>query len=258
MPFANNGDVRLNYEAVGGGPDIVLIHANPFDRRLWRFQVEDFSDRYRMVAMDLRGYGASDKPEDPFTFDDMVADVLAVCDTAGVESAVFMGASVGSSLALRVALDDPERVSRLVLVGGNAGVAASGLARIAGYESDGIAYRAEHIHQLVAPGFGDTRRGRVLIDNFLRDDGDLIPATIANGFRAMEDRDMTDRLPSLTVPTMVVNGEHDLSLTSGRRTAGLVPDARHYVLPGAGHVCNYEDPDAFNDVLRDFLEDARW
>ena len=42
MPFANNGDVRLNYEAVGGGPDIVLIHANPFDRRLWRFQVEDF------------------------------------------------------------------------------------------------------------------------------------------------------------------------------------------------------------------------
>ena len=42
MPFANNGDVRLNYEVVGGGPDIVLIHANPFDRRLWRFQVKDF------------------------------------------------------------------------------------------------------------------------------------------------------------------------------------------------------------------------
>ena len=40
MPFANNGDVRLNYEAVGDGPDIVLIHANPFDRRLWRFQVD--------------------------------------------------------------------------------------------------------------------------------------------------------------------------------------------------------------------------
>ena len=110
----------------------------------------------------------------------------------------------------------------------------------------------------MAPGFGDTRRGRVLIDNFLRDNGDLIPATIANVFRAMEDRDMTDRLPSLNVLTMVVNGEHDLSLTSGRRTAGLVPDARHYVLPGAGHVCKYEDPDAFNDVLRDFLEDARW
>lgn len=105
-------------------------------------------------------------------------------------------------------------------------------------------------------GFADTRLGKILINHFLGDDGDLIPATIANVFRAMEDRDMTHRLPSLTVPTMVVNGEHDLSLTSGRRTAGLVPDARHYVLPGAGHVCNYEDPDAFNDVLGDILEDA--
>ena len=99
MPFANNGDVRLNYEAVGDGPDIVLIHANPFDRRLWRFQVEGFSERYRMVAIDLRGYGASDKPNDPFTFDDMVVDVLAVCDTAGVESAVFMGASFFAQFA---------------------------------------------------------------------------------------------------------------------------------------------------------------
>ena len=256
MPFVNNGDVRLNYEAVGNGPDIVLIHANPFDRRLWRFQVEGFSERYRMVAMDLRGYGASDKPDDPFTFDDMVVDVLAVCDTAGVESAVFIGASVGSSLALRIALDDPGRVSRLVLVGGNAGVAASGLPELQGTSRTGSRIAPSIFISWWPPVSGIPGVGS--IDNFLRDNGDLIPATIANVFRAMEDRDMTDRLPSLTVPTMVVNGEHDLSLTSGRRTAGLVPDARHYVLPGAGHVCNYEDPDAFNDVLRDFLEDARW
>ena len=254
MPFAENGAVRLNYNVVGAGPDVMLIHANPFDRRLWRFQVEDFSDRYRMVAMDLRGYGASDKPDDPFTFDDMMADVLAVCDAAGVKRAIFMGASVGSSLSLRIALDDPDRVSQLVLVGGNAGVASSGAARIAGYENNGMAYRAAHIQDLVAPGFADTRRGRILIDVFLRDDVALNPATIVNVFRAMEGRDMTDRLASLSVPTLVVNGEHDLSLAGGRRTAELAPDARHVVLPGAGHVCNYEDPDAFNVLLREVLE----
>lgn len=253
MPFANNGAVRLNYDVVGSGPDIVLIHANPFDRRLWRFQIEDFSDRFRMVAMDLRGYGASDKPETPFTFDDMMTDVLAVCDAAGVERAIFMGASVGSSLALRIALDDPERVSQLVLVGGNAGVAASGKSRIAGYETEGIAYRASHIHELVAPGFAETRRGKILLDVFLRDEADLNATAIANVFRAMEDRDMTDRVPDLQAPTLVANGEHDLSLAGGRRTAELAPDARHVVLSDAGHVCNYEDPDAFNDLLRGFL-----
>ena len=254
MPFANNGAVRLNYDVVGSGSTIVLIHANPFDRRLWRFQVEDFSDRYRMVAMDLRGYGGSDKPEAPFTFDDMVADVLAVCDAAAVDRAIFMGASVGSSLALRIALDDPDRVSQLVLVGGNAGVAASGKARIAGYETEGIAYRNAHIHELVAPGFAETRRGKILLDVFLRDGADLNPTTIANVFRAMEGRDMTDRVASLQVPMVVVNGEHDLSLAGGRRTADLAPDARHVVLAGTGHVCNYEDPNAFNDVLRGFLD----
>ena len=66
-------------------------------------------------------------------------------------------------------------------------------------------------------------------------------------------RDMNDRVPGLQVPTLVVNGEHDLSLAGGRRTADLAPDARHVVLPETGHVCNYEDPDAFNGVLRGFL-----
>ena len=145
-------------------------------------------------------------------------------------------------------------MSQLVLVGGNAGVASSGAARIAGYENNGMAYRAAHIQDLVAPGFADTRRGRILIDVFLRDDVALNPATIVNVFRAMEGRDMTDRLASLSVPTLVVNGEHDLSLAGGRRTAELAPDARHVVLPGAGHVCNYEDPDAFNVLLREVLE----
>lgn len=256
MPFANNGSVRLNYDVVGNGPDIVLIHANPFDRRLWRFQVEDFSDRFRMIGLDLRGYGASDKPDVPFTFDDMAADVCAVCAAAQVDRAIFMGASLGSSLALRIALDDPDRVSKLVLVGGNAGVAASGKARIAGYETEGIAYRDSHIHDLVAPGFAETRRGKILLDVFLRDSADLNSTTIANVFRAMEGRDMTDRVPGLQAPTLVVNGEHDLSLAGGRRTADLAPDARHVVLPDTGHVCNYEDPDAFNDVLREFLDGA--
>ena len=254
MPFANNAGVRLNYDVVGDGPPVVLVHANPFDRRLWRFQVEDFSDRYRMIGMDLRGYGLSDKPDGGFTFEDMVADVLAVCDAAGVHKAIFMGASVGSSLVLRIALDDPARMSKLVLIGGNAGVAGSGRTRIDGYETKGIAYRADHIADLVAPGFLETRRGKILIDAFLAGDADLNPAAIAAVFRAMEARDMTDRLPSLSVPTLVMNGEHDLSLEGGRRTASAVPNACHEVIAGAGHVCNFEDPDAVHPILQEFLE----
>jgi len=57
MPYANNAGIGLNYDAVGDGPPAVLVHANPFDWRLWRFQVEDFSYRYRMTGMEPPGCG---------------------------------------------------------------------------------------------------------------------------------------------------------------------------------------------------------
>ena len=124
----------------------------------------------------------------------MVADVLAVCDTA-VSKAVFMGASVDrrSRCGLRW-------MTRSAFHGWYWSAAMPVWRHPAWPEWQGTVRTGSCIAPSIlsagGPGFRDTRRGRVLIDNFLRDDGDLIPATIANGFRAMEDRDMTDRLPS--------------------------------------------------------------
>ena len=88
MPYSTRNGLRIHYEVHGDGPPLVLIHANPFDRRLWMFQVARFSAFYRVIAVDLRGYGLSDKPNTPFTLADMKNDVLGVCADEGITRAI--------------------------------------------------------------------------------------------------------------------------------------------------------------------------
>ena len=139
-----NGGVRIAYEVIGSGPPLVLVHANPFDRRMWLYQVAQYAPAFRTIAIDLRGYGESDKPNGTFTLRDMADDVVAVCRREHVARATFMGASVGASIALLIALENVDLVNALVLVGGGARPAGVFPERIRGYLSDDIAaYRAD-------------------------------------------------------------------------------------------------------------------
>ncbi len=112
MPFASNHGVNIYYEVYGDGPPMVLVHANPFDRRLFTYQIARFAPYFRLVALDIRGYGRSDKPATPFTLNDMADDVLAVCAQEKIARAIFMGVSVGSGMSLLIGLDRPRDVRR--------------------------------------------------------------------------------------------------------------------------------------------------
>src|SRR6187397_2378050 len=135
MPFASNHGVKIFYEICGDGPPMVLVHANPFDHRLFTYQIASFAPYFRIVALDIRGYGRSDKPETPFTLADMADDVLAVCAQEKIARAVFMGVSVGSGIALLIGLDHPEMAAAIILVGGSSKGGAGIADRVAGYTS---------------------------------------------------------------------------------------------------------------------------
>ncbi|MPZ58345.1 MAG: alpha/beta fold hydrolase [Rhizobiales bacterium] len=254
MPYAENKGVRIFYEVAGEGPAMVLIHANPFDHKLWAYQITRFSNRFRIVAPDLRGYGRSDKIATPFTLDDLADDIVAVCAHAGIERTIVGGISVGSGMALALALDHPDLVRALILVGGASSRPAAYDARIAGYEGPGFpAYRREHMEECFAPGFAATPHGRYLVEGFLESDPLLDGKAIAEVFRARGGADLRPRLPSLRLPVLVVNGAHDMSLKPGRETASLIPGAEQVTLNNTGHCCNIEDPAAFDAVVIAFL-----
>ena len=263
MPYCTNNGVRSYYEVSGEGPAMVLIHANPYDHNLFFYQIAHFSTWFKVIAVDTRGYGRSDIVTTPYTLGDMAADAFAICRQEGVESAIVGGVSVGSGIAMLMALDRPDFCRACILVGGSSEKAKEPqdppeTMRLF-LEQGRRGRHRSYIEGLVAPSFPKTPMGRYLFDVVI-EKGEYFGWTaegICEVMRARRGTNLTARLPTMKVPTLVINGEYDNSLRGGTRTASLVPGARHVILKGAGHACNIEDPAAFDAAVLAFLKDHK-
>ncbi len=254
MPFSRTNGVNIWYEVSGKGPAMVLIHANPFDHDLWLYQSAHFSTWFQIVKIDIRGYGRSDKITSPFTLKDMCDDVIGVMKDAKIDRAILCGCSVGSGIAILLGLDHPKLFDALVLIGGNSGISGRYRRRIDGYRADLPNYHIAHMRDLVSPAFAASKIGNYLLRMFTERSPRLKGDAIAEVFKAGNSTETTDRLTSMKVPTLVINGELDHSLPAGRRTAQLIPGAVYKILPGTGHVCCIEDPAEFDRLVIDFLQ----
>jgi 3-oxoadipate enol-lactonase len=255
MPYSTANGIKIYYEVSGEGVPFVMIHANPFDHNLWMYQIAHFSTYFKVVAVDIRGYGRSDKPITAFSLRDMADDVIGVCRDLDANEAIFAGCSVGSGMAMLIGLDQPEMCKALILVGGGSGGGRDRGKRIHGYTQIAMEkYHLEHLRNLVTPDFWQSKLGGYLLGTFTERDPWLSGESIAQIFRARAGTDMTPRLPSMKVPTLVINGEHDGSLPGGTKTAQLIPGAAHKILPNTGHACCIEDPAGFDAIVMEYLK----
>jgi pimeloyl-ACP methyl ester carboxylesterase len=262
LPYSTHQGVRTYYEVAGAGPAMVLVHANPFDHNLFLYQIQHFSTWFKVIATDMRGYGRSDVVTKPYTLADMAGDVFAVCKQEGVTSAVVGGVSTGSGIALLMGLDRPDFCKAVILVGGGSGSPCTAeelkqpTERMADYLSLGMGDgHIKHLTELVAPDFAKSKLGAHILNMFV-EKGQRFGWTaegICEVLRARRGTDMTPRLKSMKVPTLVINGEYDNSMKGGTATAKGVPGAVHKVLPKTGHACNIEDPATFDGFVIDFL-----
>jgi pimeloyl-ACP methyl ester carboxylesterase len=253
MPLSRANGVDIWYEVAGEGPAMVFVHANPFDHDLWMYQAAHFSTWFKVVGIDIRGYGRSAKVTAPYSLKDMCNDVIGVMRDTGIARAICAGCSVGSGIAILLGLDHPDRFDALILVGGNSGASDRYQKRTDGYRGNLADYHIKHLRELVSAQFAESRLGRHLLGLFVEREPRLSGEAIAQVFIAGNHTDTTDRLPSMRVPTLVINGELDHSLPAGKRTASLIPGAEHKVLPGTGHACCIEDPAGFDRLVIDFL-----
>lgn len=114
MPDADVNGLRIHYERTGSGPALVFLHAQGFNAKLWRRQLELAAD-YDVLAWDMRGYGQSSAPEAPYAMADLADDLAALLDHAGVERASVCGISMGGVVAQEFA--GRRRVWRSLLAG---------------------------------------------------------------------------------------------------------------------------------------------
>src|SRR5687767_11580088 len=226
MPFSRSHGVELWsqpsgvgiwYETAGDGPAMVLVHANPFDHDLWMYQAAHFSSWFKVVTVDIRGYGRSSKVTTSYSLKDMCDDVIGVMKDLGITRCVLGGCSVGSSIALLLALDHPEMFDAVILVGGNSAASARFPARIEGYRKSLPDYHPQHIKMLVQAEFTNSRLGSYLLNMFLERGPRLKGEAIAQVFLAANQNQSTERLSTMKVPTLVINGEFDNSRPAGEK-----------------------------------------
>jgi len=115
MPLAKLGDIKINYKVEGMGDPLVMIMGFSSPMIGWYYQAQFFRRHYRVITFDNRGVGKSDKPQGPYTTRMMADDTVHLMDHLGIEKAHILGASMGGMIAQELAINYPERVSKLVL-----------------------------------------------------------------------------------------------------------------------------------------------
>ena len=255
--FAPVEDGQLYYEVEGEGPPLVLVHGFSLDTRMWDDQWAAFAGRHRVIRYDARGFGRSSVPVGPYT---PVEDQAALQDHLGVARAHVLGLSRGGGIVIDFALAYPERTLSLVaadaILHGHAWhTFGYDLARVWGLGKEApldVVKETWLSLPLLASAMERpdlAARLRVMVADYSgwhwlnRDQGRAVRPHAA------------ERLAEIHVPTLILNGEHDLPdfHAVAERLAQGIPDAQRVVLPGVGHMSNMEDPAAFNRVVLDFL-----
>jgi 2-hydroxy-6-oxonona-2,4-dienedioate hydrolase len=252
---------RIHFEREGAGLPVLLLHAGVADHRMWEPQVKPFARHFDVIRPDMRGFGQSELPPARWS---PAADVLGLVDELRLKPAHIVGCSMGGSAAIDFVLQNPERVSRLVLVGPGLGGANFGEkypelhaeAEAAWKAGDNNkANEAEMFMWLDGP-----RRARGYVRQPLRElfldmngagydkDWDSAPVDSL-------DPPASARLHEISAPTLVVLGDKDMPEIAD--TVDLlmekIPHARKAVIHDAAHLPNLEHPDEFNRIVLEFL-----
>jgi pimeloyl-ACP methyl ester carboxylesterase len=231
MPYADNQGVRIHYRVEGDGRPLVLQHGYTQSLEHW-YQcgyVDALKAHYRLVLIDARGHGGSDKPHEraAYAWPINVIDVLAVLDALGIRQALYWGYSMGGSIGFGALTMAPERIIALVAGGAAADAFSLGdrLQHVDGRDPEEFVTAFESVINAPIP---PTIRARLLASD-----------TRALAAAAQNRPSLVEQLSQRATPCFLYAGAQDFVFSRARATASQIPNAKFEVLPGLTH------PDAF-------------
>jgi class 3 adenylate cyclase/pimeloyl-ACP methyl ester carboxylesterase len=265
--------VQLAYSRMGQGPPIVktgnwMTHLEfDFESPIWRHLYRELSRDHTFFRYDARGNGLSDREVADVSFENFVDDLEAVVDAAGIDRFALLGISQGCAVAVAYTVRHPERVSRLVLLGGyavgwkkrarteaekEAGEAMLTLVRL-GWGQENPAFRQLFTSQFIPGGTKEQADWFNELQRISTSSADAARNLLANG-----ETDVSSLLSQVRVPTLVMHARHDARqpFESGRRMAAGIPGARFVPLESQNHLILESEPAfaCFLEELRSFLD----
>jgi len=248
MPYLDRGDVRLYYEDSGAGTPVLLTHGFGASTGMWRGQVEEFQDRYRLIPWDMRGHGRTECPDGSTYYSQALTDddMAALLDHLKIDQAVIGGHSLGGFMSLSFNVAHPDRVKALVLQGCGPGYRRDE-PRLAWNE------RTERRARTLEEGGLAALGGGAEVGESVQSSAKGL-AQAARGILSQVDSRVMDSLKAISVPTLVICGDNDKPFVDGARYMGdRIPGAVYVEVPGAGHGVNVEQPGAVNTAMAAFL-----
>lgn len=260
MKTAANG-IQINYEVEGDGPWVVMSHSLACSLAMWAPQVAALKPRYRVLAFDTRGHGASDAPAAAYTLDQLADDLHGLLAALKVQRPHFVGLSMGGMIGMTYALKYPGVFRSLVLCDTTSRFAPEA----APLWADRIRIATtQGMEPLVEPTLkrwfteGYLAQRPPVVEEVAR----MIRATPPIGYagccHAIPKIDTTARLREIRCPIQIIVGEQDAGtpVAMSRAIHEAAPGSELVIIPDASHLSNLQQPQAFNRALLDFLARA--
>jgi pimeloyl-ACP methyl ester carboxylesterase len=254
----------------GDGPPLVLLHGYAGAAWNWEHQIEALAKRFTVYIPDLLGHGLSAKPHIPFTPVTYLGWLQGFMKAVGIEKADFVGNSMGCGLILALALTQPKKINRMVLISGfPAEVLDQARAvHLKRFKRLGMGFVFALAYQFLGP-----RAFRKLLCGIVFAGDQITPEVVERAYRLRKDhgmawplwsslcqvdqweRQFAPRLNEITAPTLILWGEQDRFFppSVGEILHRSMPASRLVLIPQAGHLPMWERPDVVNRLILDFL-----
>lgn len=260
MPKIEIHGVKLHYEEYGKGDPIVLVHGlggSIFD---WVMQVPFFSKMYRVIAVELRDHGESDKWTGSYDIKMFSDDIAEFVDKLKLGKAIFFGVSMGGIILMQLVLDHPSKVKALVLADTQpglrmmkAGLEMFSMSQKMAGEELAIATTKFNFTPEFIEAHPDIMKKAIEVSD-ARD-----PSSTFRAAEGLKEFDVRKRLKEIKVPTIIANGEDDplISLSQARYLKEHVKGAELVVLKKGRHMAIIEKADEFNTAVLNFLKKVK-
>lgn len=258
MPQLEIDGLQMHYEDQGSGPPLVLVHGLGASTALWKEVEDDLARDFRVVAYDLRGAGRTGAPPGPYTFEQLVDDLLALIEVLELGPVSLVGHSLGGTVALAYAAEYPEHVVATVGLGALAALpeqSREGMrARAQTVESEGMGAVAETVARNgTAPSFHQRPEQ---LASFV----ELLAANDPGGYaalcRVVAGIDITNELQRISARVLLLGGDRDPVVTPAARNAmaARIPAARSIEVEDCGHIIPLEQPQVLREHVSSFLQ----
>jgi 3-oxoadipate enol-lactonase len=259
----NVNDFDLSYNDVGEGDiPVVFLHGFPFDKTMWQAQLDYLQTTHRVIACDIRGFGKSTDEESHLGMDLFANDLILFIEKLGLEKVIICGLSMGGYIALNAMKRFPSRFEALILCDTQC-VADTHEVKVNRYKT------IEDIKEYGVTNFNQGFIKKVFHEDSLTNKPELVEQLrsvvfsnsehiITQGLTALAERSETcSFLDEISIPTLIICGKEDVvtPLDESKFMNKHIKGSVLHVISNAGHVSNLEEPEKFNKLLRDFLND---